>query len=84
MAVKIRFARFGATHEPRYRLVVTNSFAKRDGRFIEWIGSFNPIPDKEKNKLIQLDFDRTRYWLGVGAQPTQPVLKLLCKVPKAL
>ena len=83
MTVKIRFARFGLKHQPRYRIVVANSFDKRDGRNIEWIGSFNPFPDpKNSSKLCQLDFERAKYWLGVGAQPTEPVQRLFSKVNK--
>lgn len=80
MPVKIRFARFGLKHQPRYRIVVANSFDKRDGRHIEWIGSYNPFPDRTNMKLCQLDFERAKYWLGVGAQPTEPVQKLFSKV----
>lgn len=80
MPVKIRFARFGLKHQPRYRIVIANSFDKRDGRHIEWIGSYNPFPDKMNMKLCQLDFERARYWLGVGAEPTEPVQRLFSKV----
>ena len=81
MPVRIRLARFGLVHQPRYRLVVANSFDKRDGRHIEWIGSYNPQPDRQTNsKLVQLNFERVKYWLGVGAQPTPPVQRLLSKV----
>lgn len=81
MSVKIRFARFGLKHQPRYRIVVANSFDKRDGSHIEWIGSFNPFPDsKDNSKLCQLDFERAKYWLGVGAQPSEPVQRLFSKV----
>jgi small subunit ribosomal protein S16 len=80
MPVKIRFARFGLKHQPRYRIVVANSFDKRDGRHIEWIGSYNPFPDRMNMKLCQLDFERAKYWLGVGAEPTEPVQKLFSKV----
>lgn len=80
MSVRIRFARFGLKHQPRYRIVVANSFDKRDGRHIEWLGSFNPFPDAQNSKLCQLDFERVRYWLGVGAQPSEPVQRLFSKV----
>ena len=82
MTVKIRFARFGLKHQPRYRIVIANSFDKRDGKHIEWIGSFNPFPDRGNVKLCQLDFERARYWLGVGAQPTNPVQRLFSKVKR--
>lgn len=81
MPVRIRLARFGLIHQPRYRLVVANSFAKRDGRHIEWIGSYNPMPDRLTNaKLVQMNFERVKYWLGVGAQPTPTVQRLLSMV----
>ena len=82
MPVKIRFARFGLKHQPRYRILVANSFDKRDGRHIEWIGSYNPFPDANGIKLCQLNLERAKYWLGVGAQPTEPVQKLFSKVKK--
>ncbi len=80
MPVRIRLARFGLTHRPRYRLLVANSFSKRDGRHLDWLGSYNPEPDGEGVKMVQINFERVKYWLGVGAQPTVPVQRLLAKV----
>jgi small subunit ribosomal protein S16 len=72
--VKIRLRRVGATKQPSYRIVVTNSEAPRDGRFIEKIGFFNPRTDPE---TLQLDVERARYWISVGAQPSEAVARLL-------
>lgn len=80
MTVRIRLARFGLIHQPRYRIVVANSFCKRDGKHIEWIGSYNPFPDHSGCKLVQLNMNRAKYWLGVGAQPSDTVYRLFSKV----
>lgn len=77
MVVKIRLARCGQTHLPHYRINVANSFNKRDGRFIEKLGHYCPIPDKYGCKIVTLDYERTKYWLSVGAQPTDTVASLL-------
>ncbi|GAB2596767.1 30S ribosomal protein S16 [Pseudactinotalea suaedae] len=74
MAVKIRLKRFGKTHAPYYRVVVADSRTKRDGRVIEEIGKYHPT---EEPSLIDIDGERARYWLGVGAQPSEQVLALL-------
>ncbi|WP_156254063.1 30S ribosomal protein S16 [Pseudactinotalea terrae] len=74
MAVKIRLKRFGKTHAPYYRVVVADSRTKRDGRVIEEIGKYHPT---EEPSLIDIDGERAKYWLGVGAQPTEQVLALL-------
>jgi small subunit ribosomal protein S16 len=74
VAVKIKLKRMGKIRTPQYRIIVADSRTKRDGRAIEEIGKYHP---KEDPSLIQLDTDRAQYWLGVGAQPTEPVLKLL-------
>lgn len=81
MTVKIRLARIGCRHNPYYRITVANSWAKRDGRFIEHVGSYNPVPEGETGaKYVLLDFERIKYWLSVGAQPTDTVARLLGKV----
>lgn len=77
MVVRIRLARCGGRHNPHYRINVANSFNKRDGRHIERLGNYSPIPDKNGCKTVQLNFDRVKYWLGVGAQPTETVSSLL-------
>jgi small subunit ribosomal protein S16 len=74
MAVKIRLTRLGKIRNPQYRIAISDSRARRDGRAIEIIGRYHP---KEEPSLIQVDSERAQYWLGVGAQPTEPVLKLL-------
>ena len=72
--VKIRLRRMGAKKAPYYRIVVADSRTKRDGRVIEEIGKYHPT---EEPSLIEISSERAQYWLGVGAQPTEPVLALL-------
>lgn len=74
MAVRIRLKRMGAIHAPFYRVVVVDSRKKRDGRVIEEIGTYDPIPNPSK---IHIESDRAVYWLGVGAQPSDQVRRLL-------
>ena len=76
MATKIKLKRLGRMRVPQYRVVVADARAKRDGRPIEEIGRYHP---KEHPSLIEIDSERARYWLGVGAQPTEPVAVLLKK-----
>ena len=70
MATKIRLMRLGKIRAPYYRIVVADSRTKRDGRVIETIGKYHP---KEDPSFIEVDSERAQYWLGVGAQPTEPV-----------
>ena len=74
MAVKIKLKRLGKIRNPQYRVVIADSRTARDGRAIEEIGLYHP---KEEPSLIQINSERVQYWLGVGAQPTDPVLALL-------
>ncbi|MFH5212022.1 30S ribosomal protein S16 [Antrihabitans sp. NCIMB 15449] len=74
MAVKIKLTRLGKIRNPQYRIVVADSRTRRDGRSIETIGKYHP---KEEPSLIEIDSERAQYWLGVGAQPTEPVAALL-------
>ena len=74
MAVKIKLQRVGKIRNAQYRVVVADSRTRRDGRVIENIGIYHP---KEEPSLIRIDSERAQYWLGVGAQPTEPVLALL-------
>jgi len=74
MAVKIKLARLGKIRNPQYRIAVADSRTRRDGRAIEIIGRYHP---KQEPSLIEIDSERAQYWLSVGAQPTEPVLKLL-------
>jgi small subunit ribosomal protein S16 len=74
MAVKIKLTRLGKIRNPQYRIAVADARTRRDGRSIEVIGRYHP---KEEPSLIEIDSERAQYWLGVGAQPTEPVLALL-------
>ena len=74
MAVKIRLLRMGKIRNPQYRIVVSDARTKRDGRAIEYIGVYQP---KQEPSLIEVDSERAQYWLGVGAQPTEPVAAIL-------
>jgi len=75
--VRIRLRRVGAKKQPSYRVVVADSRAARDGRFIEVIGFYNPRTEPE---TVSIKRERALYWLSVGAQPSDPVLRLLTKV----
>ena len=74
--VKLRFQRHGRTHRPFYRLVAVDARFKRNGKFIERLGWFNPTPG-EGEQNIDLNADRIKYWLSVGAQPSDTVRDLL-------
>ena len=74
MAVKLRLTRVGSKKNPIYRVVAADSRSPRDGRFIEIVGRYNPQTDPS---TIDLDEDKIREWLGKGAQPTDPVARLL-------
>ncbi|MEU4840179.1 30S ribosomal protein S16 [Nocardia testacea] len=74
MAVRIKLTRMGKIRNPQYRVVVADARTRRDGRAIESIGKYHP---KEEPSLIEIDSERAQYWLGVGAQPTEPVQRLL-------
>ncbi len=72
--VKIRLNRQGAKKAPFYRVVITESSSPRDGRFKEVIGYYNPLTNPAE---VKLDLDRAKYWLSVGAQPSERVARLL-------
>ncbi|MDT0308200.1 30S ribosomal protein S16 [Streptomyces sp. DSM 44917] len=74
MAVKIKLKRLGKIRSPHYRIVVADSRTRRDGRAIEELGLYHPVQNPSR---IEVDSDRVQYWLGVGAQPTEPVLAIL-------
>ncbi len=74
MATKIKLQRLGKMREPHYRIVIADARTKRDGRFIEAIGQYHP---KDDPSTIIVDGERARYWLGVGAQPTDAVAAIL-------
>ena len=75
--VKIRLRRMGAKKAPYYRIVVADSRSPRDGRFIEEIGTYDPLSESEK---LKVDLERAKYWIANGAQPTDTVRELLKKV----
>jgi len=77
MSVSIRLARGGAKKRSYYRIVVANSRSPRDGAFIEKIGSYNPLLAKDDANRVQIDADRAKHWLSVGAQPTDRVARFL-------
>jgi small subunit ribosomal protein S16 len=74
VAVKIKLKRLGKKRHPQYRIVIADARARRDGRSIEEIGIYHPM---EEPSLIRVDGERARYWLGVGAQPTEAVQRIL-------
>ena len=74
MAVKIRLARHGAKKAPYYRIVVADSRARRDGRFIEQVGAYNPCTTP---KFVKIDLERVDKWIADGAQPTDTVARLI-------
>jgi len=75
--VRIRLSRRGKKKQPTYRVVVADARAPRDGKFIEIIGNYNPV---RQPKVLNIDVDRARYWLSVGAQPSDTVAYLLKQV----
>ena len=77
MSVKIRLSRGGAKKRPYYYIVVANADAPRDGRYIEQIGTFDPMLPKDKPERLKLDLERAAYWLKNGAQPTDRVARFL-------
>lgn len=76
MSVKIRLARHGAKKKPFYRIVVANIESPRDGRFLEVVGTYNPLPDPAE---VTLKSDRVKYWMEQGAEPTDTVRNLIKK-----
>src|SRR5205085_1219785 len=77
MALAIRLSRGGAKKRPYYRIVVADSRSPRDGRFIEKLGTYNPLLAKDSPERVKLDSDRISHWLSVGAQPSDRVLRFL-------
>lgn len=77
MSISIRLSRGGAKKRPYYRIVVANSRSPRDGKYLEQIGTYNPLLAKDSAERVKLNEDRARYWLGVGAQPTDRVARFL-------
>src|SRR5262249_20504557 len=83
MSLKIRLARAGAKKRPYYRIVVADSKRPRDGRYIEKLGTYNPLLPRGSAERVKLVEDRVKHWLGVGAQPTDRVLRFLDKAGMA-
>ena len=79
MSVSLRLSRGGSKKRPYYRIVVANSRAPRDGKFLEQVGTYNPLLAKDDENRVRLVEDRVKYWIGVGAQPTDRVARLLDK-----
>ena len=77
MSVVIRLARAGTKKRPVYHIVVADSRAPRDGRFIERLGYFNPLLPKEKTERLKLDLDKVKAWMAKGAQPSDRVMRFL-------
>ena len=77
MAVKMRLSRGGTKKKPYYYVVVAPVTSPRDGRYIEQIGTFNPMLKKDNPERVKLLAERVKHWLGVGAQPTDRVMRLL-------
>ncbi|WP_425072355.1 30S ribosomal protein S16 [Sagittula sp. S175] len=77
MAVKIRLARGGSKKRPFYRIVAADSRMPRDGRFIEKLGTYNPLLAKDSEERVQMDVERIQYWMSHGAQPTDRVSRFL-------
>ncbi|WEJ58361.1 30S ribosomal protein S16 [Devosia sp. FJ2-5-3] len=77
MSLKIRLARGGSKKRPFYQIVIADARSPRDGRFIEKIGTFNPLLAKDDEKRVVLNTERAQHWVSVGAQPTDRVLRFL-------
>ncbi|MBT3140141.1 30S ribosomal protein S16 [Phaeobacter gallaeciensis] len=77
MAMKIRLARGGSKKRPFYRIVAADSRMPRDGRFIEKLGTYNPLLAKDSEERVKMDMERVQHWLDHGAQPTERVARML-------
>jgi small subunit ribosomal protein S16 len=77
MAMKIRLARGGSKKRPFYRIVAADSRMARDGRFIEKLGTYNPLLPKDSEERVKMNLERVQYWLGQGAQPTDRISRML-------
>ncbi|WBY15982.1 30S ribosomal protein S16 [Erythrobacteraceae bacterium WH01K] len=77
MAIALRLSRGGAKKRPYYRIVAADSRKPRDGKYLEQIGTYNPLLAKDDEKRVQLNEERAKYWLGVGAQPSDRVARFL-------
>ena len=79
MSVSLRLSRGGSKKRPYYKIVASNSRSPRDGKYLEQVGTYNPLLAKDDANRVRLVEDRVKYWLGVGAQPTDRVARLLDK-----
>lgn len=77
MAMKIRLARGGSKKRPFYRIVAADSRMPRDGRYIEKLGTYNPLLPKDSEERVKMNMERVQYWLGEGAQPTDRIARFL-------
>ena len=77
MAMKIRLARGGSKKRPFYRIVAADSRMPRDGRFIEKLGTYNPLLPKDSEERVKMDLERVKYWMDQGAQPTDRIARML-------
>ena len=77
MAMKIRLARGGSKKRPFYAIVAADSRMPRDGRFIEKLGTYNPLLPKDSEERVKMNMERVEYWLGQGAQPTDRIARML-------
>ncbi|MEM9343253.1 MAG: 30S ribosomal protein S16 [Pseudomonadota bacterium] len=77
MAMKIRLARGGSKKRPFYSIVAADSRMPRDGRFIEKLGTYNPLLPKDSEERVKMNMERVEYWLGKGAQPTDRISRML-------
>ena len=77
MAMKIRLARGGSKKRPFYSIVAADSRMPRDGRFIEKLGTYNPLLAKDSEDRVRMNMERVQYWLGQGAQPTDRIARML-------
>ncbi|WP_375281518.1 30S ribosomal protein S16 [Pseudooctadecabacter sp.] len=77
MAMKIRLARGGSKKRPFYRIVAADSRMPRDGRYVEKLGTYNPLLAKDSEERVKMDMERVQYWLDQGAQPTDRISRFL-------
>ena len=79
MPVRLRLQRWGRIHKPFYRIVACDRKAPRDGKFLDRLGTYNPLPDQDGNKHVTLNVERIYHWLALGARPTETVGRILSR-----
>ena len=77
MSMKLRLARGGSKKRPHYSIVATDSRNPRDGRFLEKLGTYNPLLAKDSEERVKMNMDRVKHWLSMGAQPTDRIARML-------